>query len=436
MNKYINNGPCECGKEHSQIDLKVITECGAINKIPKLIKSFGASKPFVLFDVNTYKAAGMAVCEALSAAAISYSSYTFKESHLEPDEKAVGSVVMNYDSTCDIIIGVGSGVINDIGKILASVTEKRYIIVATAPSMDGYASASSSMVRDGLKVSLNTKSADAIIGDIDVLKNAPLHMLKSGIGDMMAKYISIGEWKISNIITGEYYCEKTAELVRCALHKCVENIGGLLGRDENAVSAVFEGLIICGAAMAYAGVSRPASGVEHYFSHVLDMRGVEFGTPVDLHGIQCGVGTLYAAKVYDKIRQIKAPDIEKAEKYVASFSFEDYKPKLKAFIGRGAETMISAEENDGKYDKAEHSARLLRIVDSWEIIISTVNKEIPPAYEIEKLLDVIEAPKSCSDFGIPEKEIKMTFTATKDIRDKYVASRLCFDLGIIDEIEF
>lgn len=62
--------------------------------------------------------------------------------------------------------------------------------------------------------------------------------------------------------------------------------------DKKAVTAVFEGLILCGAAMKFAGVSRPASGIEHYLSHIWDMRGVEFGTPVELHGIQCAVGTL------------------------------------------------------------------------------------------------------------------------------------------------
>ena len=72
-----------------------------------------------------------------------------------------------------MILAVGSGVINDIGKILASSTKNPYVIVGTAPSMDGYASATSSMSVDGLKVSLPSKSADVIIGDLQILKNTP-----------------------------------------------------------------------------------------------------------------------------------------------------------------------------------------------------------------------------------------------------------------------
>jgi len=39
------------------------------------------------------------------------------------------------------------------------------------------------------------------------------------------------------------------------------------------------------------------------------------------------------------------------------------------------------------------------------------------------------------DLGHPDKEIlPKTFKSAKDIRDKYVLPRLCWDLGIIDEI--
>ena len=70
------------------------------------------------------------------------------------------------------------------------------------------------------------------------------------------------------MITGEYYSEEIAQMVREARDRCVQNSQGLMRREDEAVKAVFEGLIICGQAMALAGLSRPASGVEHYFSHI------------------------------------------------------------------------------------------------------------------------------------------------------------------------
>ncbi len=433
MKQYMDFSACPCGKTHKQVECDVRMGKGALAQLPELIAGFGAKMPFILADRNTFAAAGEAVCAVLRRANILHTVYCYDEARLEPDEKAVGRAVMHFDPACDLIIGVGSGVINDIGKILSVISGRSYIIVATAPSMDGYASASSSMTRHGLKISLPTKNPDAIVGDTDILKNAPMHMLKSGIGDMLAKYISIGEWRIAHIITGEYYCERVAALVRQALRRCVDNAPGLLNREEAAVEAVFEGLIIGGLAMAYAGVSRPASGVEHYFSHVWDMRAVAFGTPMELHGIQCGIGTLYAARGYDRLRDL-TPDREKALAGVARFDFEAYKETLRRYIGSGAEEMILLEARDGKYDPARHARRLERILERWQEIQQVIREEIPTASEIEALLDGIAAPKTCAAFGIPEAELPMTFAATKDIRDKYVLSRLCFDLGILEEL--
>ena len=64
-----------------------------------------------------------------------------------------------------------------------------------------------------------------------------------------------------------------------------------------------------------------------------------------------------------------------------------------------------------------------------------INEEVPPASEIEKILDTIKAPKSCEEIGMGKDIMPMTFKASKDVRDKYVLSRLCWDLGIIDEID-
>lgn len=425
------DGKCDCPKTHGFNIAHICIEKGAIEKLPEFIIDFRAKNPFVLADKNTFEAAGKKVCAILENASISYKKYVFSTGDIEPDEKAVGSAIMHFDNTCDLVIAVGSGVINDIGKILANTAKLPYFIVGTAPSMDGYASASSSMSMDGLKVSLASKCADVIIGDIDILKNAPMKMLQAGLGDMLAKYISIAEWRIAHEITGEYYCERVATLIRTALKRCVENAEGLLKREDEAVKAVFEGLVIGGVAMAFAGVSRPASGVEHYFSHVWDMRGLEFGTKVDLHGIQCAVATNIAAELYEKVLKI-TPDKQKALGYAKSFVYQDWAKELKAFLGTGADAMIALESKEGKYNVEKHAKRLDIILEKWDKLCGIIREEIPSQQEIEGILDKIGAPKTAKEIGI-DCDLSTTLKATKDIRDKYVLSRFLWDLGIIEE---
>ncbi len=424
---------CGCGQEHNARIRGYIAESGAIERLSDCVRQCGGSRAFLLADGNTYKAAGEAVCANLRRNGIPYSLCILDGTVPEPDETTVGAAILRFDRSCDVVVGIGSGVINDIGKIVSHTAGTPYIIVATAPSMDGYASATSSVVRDGLKVSLPSRCADYILGDLDILAKAPARMLMAGLGDMLAKYISLGEWKIAHIITGEYYCETVADMVRTALRACTDHADGLLRREPAAVKAVFEGLVIGGVAMNYAGVSRPASGVEHYFSHVWDMRGLEFGTPVDLHGIQCAVGTLYAAQIYDRLRNY-TPDAEKAAGYAEHFDYGAYQARLSAFLGKGAQAMIALEEKEQKYNPEKHRARLQRIVTHWDAIEAVIRQEIPTARTVETILDRIHAPKTAEDIGIDPAVLPMTFEATKDIRDKYVLSRLCFDLGILPEV--
>ena len=67
------------------------------------------------------------------------------------------------------------------------------------------------------------------------------------------------------------------------------------------------------------------------------------GTPVDFHGIQCAIGTLTAAKIYEQVKKI-VPDKEKALKYVQNFDKNKWNEALLDFVGDGAKAMIAQEE--------------------------------------------------------------------------------------------
>jgi glycerol-1-phosphate dehydrogenase [NAD(P)+] len=421
-----------CGKEHRSKVQHILTGKGAVEKLAPILREKKIRKIFLLCDCNTEAVGGDRVKKLLAEADIAFTLYRLPDK-AKPEEKTVGGVLMHFDPTCDAVLSIGSGVIHDTGKILAHRTGRYYIIVATAPSMDGYASETSSMEVAGLKASLPSKCPEVIVGDTDILKTAPDEMLSAGLGDMMAKYISICEWRISHLICGEYYCEAIADLIRGAVKKCADNAEGLLKREDAAVDAVFEGLVLGGLAMSYAGMSRPASGVEHYFSHVWDMRGLEFGTPTSFHGTQCAVGTLLAAQLYEKVKAI-TPDGEKALASVQKFQVEEWNKTLLSFLGRSGETMILQEEKEGKYDLKKHANRLPIILNNWDKICAIIEEEIPSCQTLEALLETARLPKKAEEMGIDPKTVPTTFFATKDIRDKYVLSRLCWDLGILEEM--
>ena len=72
------------------------------------------------------------------------------------------------------------------------------------------------------------------------------------------------------------------------------------------------------------------------------------------------------------------------------------------------------------------------VLAHWEDIMEIIRQELPTAAEVEKLLDTIGAPKTLGEIGV-DASLSMIFRATKDIRDKYVLSRLLWDLGVLEE---
>ncbi|MBE6626757.1 MAG: sn-glycerol-1-phosphate dehydrogenase [Ruminococcaceae bacterium] len=418
-----------CGRQHFGKLTKCIIGDGVISSLPEVMAEFGASFPYVLCDRNTYSAAGERVCSVLDSANIKYVLHIIKREHPAPDERLIGEAMMYCDNSCDSVIAVGGGVINDTGKVLASAKNVPDIIVGTAPSMDGFASATSSMERGGLKVSLNTKCPDAVIGDTSVLASAPKHMICSGIGDMLAKYVSLVEWQIARVILDEYYCPTVADMVNDALDTCVNSAKAAVNGDKTAISAVLNGLVVSGLAMNYAGVSRPASGMEHYISHIIDMRALEFGTPWDLHGIQCGIATLETVRAYEKLLDV-TPDMDKALKHAREFDLSEWNEHLRERLGKGAELIIAGDAKEQKYDIAKHEVRIRRIVERWDEIKDII-RTLPSSAWLEEFMRDIGHPTSFTEIGLTDEDMHEAFLMAKDIRDKYVLGKLMWDMGVL-----
>ena len=424
---------CACGHHHACALQYLNIARGALTSVPDMLSALGSKRPFVLCDRNTYAAAGERVCALLSDAGIAHTLYILPgEERISPAEWEVGSAVMHYDPRCDLILAVGSGVLNDIGKVMAHAIGTRSAVVGTAPSMDGYASNSSSMEVDHVKVSLYNHAPAGILLDTDVLAQAPMRMLWAGLGDMVAKYVALCEWRISNLVTGEFYCENIAALMRAAVRRVADAAPGIPSRDPDAVGAIAEGLVIAGIAMAYAGISRPASGLEHYFSHMWEMMALERGSRYDLHGIQVGVGTLLTLKLYEKIRTV-TPDPARARQHMASFDPAAWEAQVRRIFGKTADEIHKIEAQTRKNDPARHAARLDNILAHWDDILRIIDEELPPLDALRSLMASTGMPLTPGDIGVSIQDTVDAFLGSRDIRDKYLSCSLLWDLGLTED---
>lgn len=291
---------CACGKSH-KVDIQAIrVGSGVIQELPGILRDLGASHIFLVTDNYTYEAAGRQVEQLLDQAGLPYHKRVFQtETPLVPNEYALGSVLAAMTSQDDMLLAVGSGTLNDVTKYVSARTGIPYVIAATAPSMDGYASTVAPTILDGFKTTLPAVYPAAIVADVDILKDAPMPMLTAGFGDIIGKFTSLADWRLSHQLNGEYYCPEVAGVIEAAVETCAANAKALAQREPQAIQAVTEALILSGLAMGMVGVSRPASGAEHQMAHYWEMDALRRGEEHPLHGNAVGVGTVLAASLYE-----------------------------------------------------------------------------------------------------------------------------------------
>ncbi|WP_026887234.1 sn-glycerol-1-phosphate dehydrogenase [Clostridium beijerinckii] len=293
---------CSCGKKH-RIDIKhIYVGENVYNRILDVAKEILPKEILLVSDKNTYKALGKCVENELTESGYKINNIILVSyGDLIPDEKAIGRVLVEINNETELIVAVGSGSINDICRIISAKTHIPYVIMGAAPSMDGYASTVSPLIIDGAKVTYPGTNPYAIIADSNIMKDAPFEMICAGFGDILGKYTALSDWRLSNIIHNEYFCDTTEKLVRNAMYKCFENIEGAVKRDVKAIEYIAEALILSGIAMTLSGNSRPASGAEHHLSHYWEIDKLSRKLEHPLHGNSVGVGTVISAWLYKKL---------------------------------------------------------------------------------------------------------------------------------------
>lgn len=421
---------CTCGKHHSAAPLKfVAVEPGGLNRISEALDCVEKKHPFLIMGPNSREVAGKKIMSLLDASGIEYASFCFHPvGKILPNEEAMAQIEEAFHPECDFILGIGSGVINDLCKMIAKKYGLESGIVATAPSMDGYASNSAAMELAGIKTTVYTSSPTLILCDTEVIRNAPYDMICSGFGDMAAKLISIADWRIARLITGEYYCDRVAQLMLDVCGKIIGSVKELQKREEPAIREMMNGLILSGIAMSFAVVSRPASGMEHTISHLLEMFALAQGRQPASHGIQVGYGTRIALKLYRAAERFQ-PSAE-----IPSLDEESWEAGMKAVFGDQAETLIRQAAEEERNTPEAIGRRRANAIAHWSEIKEVISSVTSAADRLEAALDEMEIPRICEyrRMNFSGSDIENAVMFSRDLRERYIFTSMCFDIGMTD----
>jgi len=298
------NFDCSCGRMHSVGIKKIILDKSAKDGVLEIARGFRQGKILLISDKNTYEVSGKNIENHLLNNGLNTEMLVFdNEGTLVPDERAVGTILVECTNDVSLIVSIGSGTINDLGRFISSRIKIPYIIAATAPSMDGYASVVSPLIIKGFKKTFEAVYPYAVIADSDILKDAPIDMIRAGYGDILGKYTALADWRLAKAIRNEYFCETSAQLVLNSLDKCIQCSDELISRDRKAVEKLFEALLLSGIAMGLVGNSRPASGAEHHLAHFWEIDALKRGEEHPLHGNSVGAATVVISTIYILLKE-------------------------------------------------------------------------------------------------------------------------------------
>ena len=294
---------CECGQRHTMPTFDAVLENDGIDTVLEYIDLHDISHPLVVADAVTWKVLGHRLADALDKANVSHGICQFAKEEPAADEYHLGHILQGAAQRPDCLISVGSGTVTDLTRYVAYLINAKHIALATAPSMDGYASSVAPLMRAGRKITFLAKQPDLIVALPSVLAQAPAKMLAAGFGDLMGKLTAKADWLLSHEINGEAYCSAIQGLVDDAVSQTMALLkANANGITEDYAAHILEGLIHSGAAITLVGFSRPASGAEHHLSHFWEMEALAGGHTPELHGLKVGYATWLILQVYEQVQ--------------------------------------------------------------------------------------------------------------------------------------
>ncbi|MBQ1402988.1 MAG: sn-glycerol-1-phosphate dehydrogenase [Oscillospiraceae bacterium] len=406
FSKY--SGKCSCGRTHDLVTRAAVIEPGCLRDFEKYMKEFGITgKRCALYGENGYRATA-------DRHPFAQQEIILNPNGLHANEISTAEVLAKLEKDVEIIIAVGSGTIHDIARFCAHERGIRFISCVTGASVDGFCSTVAAMTWYGYKKTLPAVAPEIVIADTDIIKNAPIELVRSGVGDIAAKYTALCDWKIATAVTGEYFCQRIHDLMAEATDTVMKSVPGIVAGEDEAYSNITYALLLSGIAMQMIGNSRPASGCEHHISHLIEMEPEKLNVRFPaMHGEKTGVASVYGIKEYKRLAEIE--DITPYLSEYVPFPKDD----LCVFLGEKLAPAI-LEENEKDCLSAVSKENLAK---AWPTIQKLIG-ELPEPDYLDGLLVQLGAKHRLEEIGVTEEDKDTLLKYSPMVRNRLTLMRM------------
>jgi glycerol-1-phosphate dehydrogenase [NAD(P)+] len=416
---------------------QVLVEPGAMAETGRIVHALtGAGSALVVADGTTWRVAGEAVAQALAAAGIALVGPVIFPAtpRLHADYDHVGPIreAIAAAPAGTIPVAVGSGTINDLTKRAAHEAGVPYLVVATAASMDGYTASGAALVQDGFKQTLPCDAPLAVIADPGLLADAPGEMTAAGYGDLIGKVTAGADWILADAAGIEPIQPDIWAMVQGPLRGAVDDPAALARGDREAIGALFNGLVMTGLAIQASGSSRPASGSEHQFSHLWEMRGLAVEGEEVSHGFKVAYGTLFSTRLYEAMlaREADGIDWDGTARCATRAAME-------AEIARHIPDPEQAARALGEVRAKAPAPGALRTRlgayrSHWDAVRERLRAHLIPSGTLAGMLRAAGCPTEPGEIGLTETQVQETVIAARLIRRRYTVLDAICELGVRD----
>ena len=327
-----------------------------------------------------------------------------------------------------IAVAVGLGVINDLTKLASYHLGRRYIIVGTAASMDGYTSYGASVTYHGNKQTFDCPAPLGMMMDPAVAAKAPAGITASGYGDLIAKIPSGADWMIADAVGSESIDPFAFSLVQKNLRDALSDPDAVAAGDVTAVGKLAYELIMSGFAMQSMLSSRPASGAEHLFSHYWDMEGLCHNGRHVPHGFSVAIGTLVSVACMEYLLSKDFTKIDIDEAVAKWPEWDDMEKHIReVFEGMPDHLARGLVESKSKYVSRDIIRKqLMAVRDNWPELSGKIRDQILPFNVVRDCLKRLGAPYEPEMIGVSHEKLRKTFRAIPFMRDRYLSIDLIY----------
>ncbi len=431
MSKYSAGGTlsCECGRQHSLEAKRVLLGDGVLEGLPDLVEQMygSGSGIWVLSDENTETAAAARCKELLSRFHLSEAVLPARPRPRTTPE-LIQALAADAGGVCaDLVLAVGGGTISDIGKMVSKIVGVPNWCIATAPSVDAYSSGTSALKLKAGHKTQPARPSELIFADLAVLEQAPELLYLSGIGDLLAKYLSYLDWNLSALITGEYICREAAQLCLDSSRQAIQAVKSQTADRKAVIRSLADAILTSGFAMQGLTDSRPASSAEHTIAHFWEIAGAVGNPDLELHGLLVGLSCRILLVGYGEFyRNLLHRQIDVVERMRALSAEPPWEqtlvPEVRPFYAQMREEMSVS-------DPEEYRSRLTCIQDKHGSIADLAGGMLSELGESVDLLAGISFPFSLADYQIDPQLALLPIRYIRYLRNRYSTFNLIHEVG-------